>query len=100
MELQTAATHRVGVVVIVVNNGVWRGPGTSPDQLDRPIDHAGLAVGLGCWGESASTQPEFSSALRRAFDVAREGVPCVVDAHADGKVVSKLLRSLDELGLM
>ncbi len=100
MELQTAATHRVGVVAIVVNNGVWRGPGTSPSQVGRPVDHAGLAVGLGCWGESASTQPEFSSALRRAFEVARGGVPCVVDAHVDGKVVSKLLRSLDELGLM
>jgi acetolactate synthase I/II/III large subunit len=100
MELQTAATHRVGLVVVVVNNGVWRGPGTSPDQVGSEIDHAALAVSLGCWGERASTQAEFSSALRRAFEVSRDGVPCLVDAHADGRVVSKLLRGLDELGLM
>ncbi|MGA8206544.1 MAG: thiamine pyrophosphate-binding protein [Candidatus Dormiibacterota bacterium] len=100
MELQTAATQRVGLVVVVVNNGVWRGPGTSPDQVGNKVDHAGLAVSLGCWGRTASTQAEFSSVLGHAFEVARDGVPCVVDAHADGKVVSKLLRSLDELGLM
>jgi acetolactate synthase-1/2/3 large subunit len=100
MELQTAATQRVGLVAVVVNNGVWRGPGTCPAQVGREIDHAGLATALGGWGERASTQAEFSTALRRAFDVAQQGVPCVVDARADGAVVSNLLRGLDELGLM
>ena len=100
MELQTAATQRVGLVAVVVNNGVWRGPGTCPAQVGREIDHAGLATALGGWGARASTQAEFSTALRRAFDVAQQGVPCVVDARADGAVVSNLLRGLDELGLM
>lgn len=100
MELQTAANHKVGVVVVVVNNGVWRGPGTSPAQVGREVDHAALAVALGGWGERAATKEQFTSVLSRAFEVARDGIPCVVDASADGKVVSNLLRSLDELGLM
>jgi acetolactate synthase-1/2/3 large subunit len=100
MEIQTAATQKVGLVAVVVNNGVWRGPGTSRDQVGREIDHAALATSLGGWGERASTQEEFSAALRRAFDVARNGVPCVIDARSDPKVVSNLLRGLDELGLM
>jgi len=68
--------------------------------VGREIDHAALATSLGGWGERASTQEEFSAALRRAFDVARNGVPCVIDARSDPKVVSNLLRGLDELGLM
>jgi acetolactate synthase-1/2/3 large subunit len=100
MELQTAANQRVGLVAVVVNNGVWRGPGTSREEVGLEIDHAALATSLGGWGERVSTPEEFSAALHRAFDVARSGVPCVIDARADAKVVSNLLRGLDELGLM
>ena len=100
MELQTAANHGVGLVAVVVNNGVWRGPGTTPSQVGRDVDHAALARSLGGWGERAEDQESFRRALQRAFELARDGVPCVVGARADGKVVSNLLRSLDELGLM
>lgn len=100
MELQTAATQRLGMVVVVVNNGVWRGPGTVPEQVGRDVDHAALARALGGWGERAEGKEEFSRAIASAFEAARDGVPCVVDARADSRVVSNLLRGLDELGLM
>ena len=100
MELQTAVNHGVGLVVVVVNNGVWRGPGTAPSQVGREVDHAALARSLGGWGERVEDQESFLRVLPQAIETARDGIPCVVDARADGKVVSNLLRSLDDLGLM
>ena len=99
-ELHTAARNGVGMVIVVVNNGVWRGPGTSPSQAGGDFDYGILATAAGGWGVSVTTPSEFRPALRQAFALATEGKPCVVDAKADPSVVSNLLRSLDELGLM
>ncbi len=100
MELQTAATQGVGLVVVVVNNGVWRGPGTVPAQVGAEVDHGALATSLGGWGTRVSTQAALGPALEQAFARVHDGVPCVVDVEADGRVVSRLLRGLDEIGLM
>jgi len=47
-----------------------------------------------------TTQSEFGPALRRALELATEGKVCLVRAQADPRMVSNLLRPLDELGLM
>ncbi len=99
-ELHTAARHGVGLVIVVVNNGVWRGPGTSPAQARGEFDYGLLATAVGGWGVRVTSQSEFGPALRRAFELATEGRVCLIDAQADPRVVSNLLRSLDELGLM
>ncbi|MHB1854927.1 MAG: thiamine pyrophosphate-binding protein [Acidimicrobiales bacterium] len=99
-ELHTAARNGVGMVVVVVNNGVWRGPGTSPAQAEGEFDYSLLAAAVGGWGVRVASQSEFQPALRQAFELARQGRVCLIDAKADPRVVSNLLRSLDELGLM
>ena len=100
MELDTAIRQRIGMVVVVVNNGVWRGPGTSPEEPAGALDHAALAVSLGGAGERVASRGALASALDRAFAAARTGTPCVVDVLCDPGVVSQLLRGLDQLGLM
>jgi acetolactate synthase-1/2/3 large subunit len=99
-ELHTAASNRLGLVIVVVNNGVWRGPGTSPTQAKADFDYSLLATAVGGWGVRVSTQSAFRPALQRAFELAGQGKVCLIDAQADPRVVSNLLRSLDELGLM
>lgn len=100
MELDTAARQRIGMVAVVVNNGVWRGPGSSGRDPAGAVDHAALAVGLGAQGERVTRREELDPALTRAFTAARTGIPFVIDVACDPAVVSQLLRGLDELGLM
>jgi len=59
-----------------------------------------VAAAVGGWGVRVAGQSEFQPALRHAFELASQGQVCLVDAKADPRVVSNLLRSLDELGLM
>ena len=100
MELDTAARQRIGMVAVVVNNGVWRGPGSSRRDPAGAVDHAALAVGLGAQGERVTRREELDPALTKAFTAARTGIPFVIDVACDPTVVSQLLRGLDELGLM
>lgn len=100
MELDTAARQRIGMVVVVVNNGVWRGPGSSHKEPAGALDHAALARSLGGLGERVTSPDELAPAMNRAFAAARSGTPCVVDVLCDPGVVSQLLRGLDALGLM
>ena len=100
MELDTAARQRIGMVAVVVNNGVWRGPGSSRRDPAGAVDHAALAVGLGAQGERVTRREELDPALTKAFTAARTGNPFVIDVACDPTVVSQLLRGLDELGLM
>jgi len=100
MELHTAARHRLGLVVIVVNNGVWRGPGSSATEPNVDVDYGALGASLGGWGERVLTREQLPPALDRAIAVARSGCPAVLDVRCDPRVVSNLLRGLDELGLM
>lgn len=100
MELHTAARQGLGLLVVVVNNGVWRGPGSSKDEPVGDVDHGALAVALGGWGERVAVREELSPALDRALAAARSGLPAVLDVRCDPRVVSNLLRGLDDLGLM
>lgn len=100
MELHTAVNQHLGMVVVVVNNGVWRGPGTVPDKAGHDFDYAALARAAGAVGARAESPEEYRSALGAALVVARDGRPSLVDARADPAVVSNLLRGLDDMGLM
>jgi thiamine pyrophosphate-dependent acetolactate synthase large subunit-like protein len=84
----------------VVNNGLWRGPGSSADDSQGAVDHAALARSLGASGHRVSSRQELAAALDRAFEAARTGTPYVLDVICDPTVVSHLLRGLDQLGLM
>lgn len=100
MELHTAARQRVGMIIVVVNNGVWRGPGSSSSEPQADFDYAALALAVGGSGIRISAKGELEDALQEAFQVADSGRPCVLDVKCDPRVVSALLRGVDELGLM
>lgn len=91
MELETAARHRLGVLVVVANNGPWREP--------SPIRHDELARAVGGHGERVETPEQLAPALERAARAARDG-PAVVDAVVDPSVVSSFMRHAGSLGLM
>lgn len=91
MELETAVRHRLGVLVVVANNGPWREP--------SPIRHDLLARAVGGHGERVETAEELRPALERAAAAAEDG-PAVVDAVVDPSVESAFMRHMGSLGLM
>ncbi|HEY1329888.1 MAG TPA: thiamine pyrophosphate-binding protein [Actinomycetota bacterium] len=110
IELDTAARHGLGVVVVVANNGGWGdvrheqrmyfGP-----EADRGADLPGLRYDLlaqaaGGYGERVVERDEVRPALERALKASSEGVPAVVDAATDPEVLSDLMRNLGSLGVM
>ena len=91
MELETAARHRLGVLVVVANNGPWREPSRMRHDL--------LARAVGGHGERVEAAEELAPALERAARAAEEA-PAVVDAIVDPSVVSGFMRHAGGLGLM
>jgi acetolactate synthase-1/2/3 large subunit len=110
IELDTAARHRLGVVVVVVNNGGW-GDVRHEQRLfygEEAVQGAelssmrydALADAVGGHGERVTEPAEVRPALERACKAAEEGVPAVVDAVTDPDVMSDLMRNLGGLSVM
>ncbi|HXF73697.1 MAG TPA: thiamine pyrophosphate-binding protein, partial [Actinomycetota bacterium] len=91
MELETAARHRLGVLVVVANNGPWREPSRMRHDL--------LAEAAGGYGERVEDPGGLGPALERAARAARDG-PAVIDAVVDPSAVSSFMRHAGALQLM
>jgi acetolactate synthase-1/2/3 large subunit len=110
IELDTAARHGLGVVVVVVNNGGWGDVRHEQRQwYGQEADHGaelssmrydGLARAVGGHGERVSDPGEVRPALERAFEAAEAGVPAVIDAVTDPDAMSDLMRNLAGLAVM
>ena len=110
IELDTAARHGLGVVVVVVNNGGWGDVRHEQrtfygEEADRGAElssmrYDALALAVGGHGERVTEPSEVRPALERARDAAEGGVPAVVDAVTDPGVLSDLMRNLGGLGVM
>jgi acetolactate synthase I/II/III large subunit len=110
IELDTAARHRLGVVVVVVNNGGWGDVrheqrmfyGDEADQgaVLSTMRYDLLAEAVGGHGERVSEQDQVRPALERALKAAADGSPAVVDAVTDPDVMSDLMRNLSGLAVM
>jgi acetolactate synthase-1/2/3 large subunit len=110
MELDTAARHRLGVVVVVVNNGGWGDVrheqrmfyGEEADQgaVLSTIRYDLIAEAVGGHGERVVEQDQLRPALERALKASNDGVPAVVDAVTDPDVLSDLMRNLGGLSVM
>ncbi len=108
VELATAVSNRLPVVVVIFNNNVlgmvrqWQtqfyAKRYSETTLDRKTDYVRLAQSFGATGFRATTQAELDQALQAAF--ACEG-PCVIDAviDKDEKVLPMIPagKSIDEI---
>ena len=83
-EMATVVQHRVGVIVLVVNNGMY---GTIRMHQERHFpgrvigtdlvnpDFAALARAYGAFGETVTRTADFAAAFERAQDVGRAGAP-------------------------
>ena len=90
MELDTAARHKVGVIVVISLNGGWCG---DPEQT-RPGRNLGYtrfdktAESLGCHGEFVEKPSGIRPALERAAAIAKDGRPALVNVLTDWRAVS------------
>ena len=110
IELDTAARHRAGLVVVVVNNGGWGDVRHEQrmsygDEGDHGAELSSmrydlLAEAAGGHGERVTEHAEVRPALERALKASEEGVPALVDAVTDPDVMSDLMRNLGGLGVM
>ena len=108
MELDTAARGRLGIVVVVVNNGGWGdvhehahpGAGRAETAAASAMRYDLLAEAAGGRGERVTAHDEVHGALERAAAAAAEGRPAVIDAVCDPDARSDLMASLGGLGVM
>jgi acetolactate synthase-1/2/3 large subunit len=110
IELDTAARHRLGVVVVVVNNGGWGdvrheqrmlyGEDADRGAVLSNMRYDLLADAVGGHGERVTEQAELRPALERALKASQEGAPAVVDVVTDPDVMSDLMRNLGGLNVM
>jgi acetolactate synthase I/II/III large subunit len=110
IEVDTAARHGLGVVIVVVNNGGWGDVRHEQRMLYGPEADQGadlssmrydlLAQAVGGHGERVTELSEVLPALERASKAAEEGVPAIVDAVTDPDVMSDLMRNLSGLAVM
>ncbi len=110
IELDTAARHRLGVVIVVVNNGGWGDVrheqrmwyGEEADQVAilSGMRYDLLAQAVGGHGERVSEQDELRPALERALKASADGAPALVDVTTDPDVMSDLMKNLGSLAVM
>jgi thiamine pyrophosphate-dependent acetolactate synthase large subunit-like protein len=110
IELDTAARHRLPVVVVVVNNGGWGDVrheqrmfyGEDADQgaVLSSMRYDLLAEAVGGHAERVIAQEELRPALERALKATDQGVPAVVDCVTDPDVMSDLMKNLGGLNVM
>jgi acetolactate synthase-1/2/3 large subunit len=97
-ELATAVQHRLDVVVLVVNNGMYGTirmhqerayPGrVTATELQNP-DFPALARAYGAAGEAVADAEAFPAALDRALEAGR---PALLDLHVDPEWIAPGLR--------
>jgi acetolactate synthase-1/2/3 large subunit len=110
IELDTAARHRLGVVVVVVNNGgwgdvrheqrMWYGEDADQGAVLSTMRYDLLAESVGGQGERVTEQDQLRPALERAVKAAEQGAPAVVDVVTDPDVMSDLMKNLGGLNVM
>jgi acetolactate synthase-1/2/3 large subunit len=110
IEVDTAARHGLGVVIVVVNNGGWGdvrheqrlfyGPEADQGAELSSMRYDLLAHAVGGHGERVTEPAEVRPALERARKAAEDGVPAIVDAVTDPDVMSDLMRNLSGLAVM
>jgi acetolactate synthase-1/2/3 large subunit len=98
MELDTAARHRVPVLIVVANNGAWQIEVHDQAQthgkvvgtrLQDDADHAALARALGLHGERVSRAEDLPAALGRAL----RNLPALVDVRVSPQATSSDART-------
>ena len=91
MEVETLSKYRLPVVIIVYNNNAWgTWSGQRSNQIGLPVHlfqenlrYDKMGEALGAHGEYVTTPQDFTPALKRAYEVARdEQRPAVLNVQA------------------
>ena len=86
MDIETAARNRIGILTVVLNNGVMAIERDSmPFAIENFAAHTqggnyrDVAIALGGWGVRVETPAEFVPALKQAIEITRTGRPALVE---------------------
>jgi acetolactate synthase-1/2/3 large subunit len=80
MELDTMVRHRLGVVVVIANNGGWTSKRGRPGYALEFSDYQEIANAVGCFGAKVTDPRELSGTLSLALEYAvRESKPALVN---------------------
>ncbi len=101
MEIDTAARHRVPLLIIVANNGGWQievhDQATTYGKVVGTrlqfADHAAMARAFGLHGERVERAADLPAALRRALAANRDGRPALLDVLVSGDAASSDAKS-------
>jgi acetolactate synthase-1/2/3 large subunit len=81
LELDTAARHGIGFVVVIANNGGWTSKRGRPGYALEFSDYQHIAAAVGCFGVRVEQPDDLSAALEDALAyAARENKPALVNA--------------------
>jgi acetolactate synthase-1/2/3 large subunit len=101
MEIDTAARHRVPLLIVVANNGAWQievhdqtvTHGKVVGTRLQHADHAAMARAFGLHGERVERAADLAPALQRALAEVRAGRPALLDVLVTSDAVSSDARS-------
>jgi acetolactate synthase-1/2/3 large subunit len=101
MEIDTAARHRVPLLIVVANNGAWQievhdqtmTHGRVVGTRLQHADHAAMARAFGLHGERVERAADLDAALARALAAMRAGKPALLDVLVSGDALSSDGRS-------
>ncbi len=96
MEIDTAARHRVPLLIVVANNGAWQIEVHDQAQTHGKVvgtrlqhaDHAQMARAFGLFGERVERAAELPAAIERALAAVADGKPALLDVLVTGEAVS------------
>lgn len=101
MEIDTAARHRVPLLIVVANNGAWAIEVRDQQETHGKVvgtrlqfaDHAAMARGFGLHGERVERAEQLDAALARALAVVSQGRPALLDVLVTPEAASSDAKS-------
>ena len=101
MEIDTAARHRVPLLIVVANNGAWQievhdqhtTHGKVVGTRLQHADHAAMARAFGLHAERVERAADLPAALQRALAAHRSGRPALLDVLVSSDAVSSDAKS-------
>jgi acetolactate synthase I/II/III large subunit len=101
MEIDTAARHRVPVLIVVANNGSWAIEVRDQQETHGKVvgtrlqfaDHAAMARGFGLHAERVQSAEDLPAAIARALAAIAKGQPALLDVLVTPEAASSDAKS-------
>ena len=101
MEIDTAARHRVPLLIVVANNGSWAIEVRDQQETHGKVvgtrlqfaDHAAMARGFGLHAERVAKVEDLDGAIARALTAVQAGGPALLDVLVTPEAASSDARS-------